>query len=100
VIDLFPKRYGPVNLCHVARDVDFVSVEGDMLLCAQDYRARHRFGNVHHQSLIELHRQKLLGHLRGTTTEVCSTCSFCPEGFAGGADLTNAVDLAGAFDDA
>lgn len=96
IIDLFPNKDGPGNMCRVASGVDFVSVEGDMLLCAQDYRARHRFGNLKDASLPELHRNKLIQHLRGATAAVCSNCSFCPRSFVGGTDASYTIVQAGA----
>jgi MoaA/NifB/PqqE/SkfB family radical SAM enzyme/glycosyltransferase involved in cell wall biosynthesis len=96
LVDLFPSGDGPANLCRIARGVDFISVEGDMLLCAQDYKARHRFGNLDHAPVAELHHNKILEHLRGATAETCSTCSFCPSSFRGGADATYTIVQAGA----
>jgi len=95
-VDLFPEHEGPANLCRVANGVDFVSVEGDMLLCAQDYRAAHRFGNVGHSTIAELHQNKVLQHLRGVTAKTCSSCSFCPRSFQGGPDATYTIVQAGA----
>jgi len=80
LVDLFPGN-GMANLCHIAKQVDFLSVEGNMLLCAQDYAARHKFGNIAYENLDSLHQNKLLRHLRGETAETCSKCSFCPDGF-------------------
>jgi len=81
IVDLFPERDGPANLCRVARGVDFVSVDGDMLLCAQDYESRHKFGNIAHADLGRLHEMKLLTHLRGETAATCTGCTFCPPSF-------------------
>lgn len=84
VVDLFPELDGPKNLCRVAKGVDFVSVDGDMLLCAQDYESRHKFGNVEYAPLKRLHEVKLLAHLRGETAATCSGCTFCPASFRSG----------------
>lgn len=81
IVDLFPEADGLTNLCRVAKAVDFVSVEGELLLCAQDYQSRHRFGNVAHAELERLHEVKLLAHLRGETAATCSGCTFCPPSF-------------------
>jgi len=95
LVDLFPENDGPVNLCRIAHGIDFISVEGDMLLCAQDYRARHRFGNLDHAPIAVLHQSKVLQHMRGMTAETCSTCSFCPSGFTGGGADTYTIVQAG-----
>jgi sulfatase maturation enzyme AslB (radical SAM superfamily) len=84
IVDLFPEREGPTNLCRVAHGVDFVSVDGDMLLCAQDYESRHKFGNVAHADLKRLREMKLLAHLRGETAATCAGCTFCPPSFKSG----------------
>lgn len=81
LVDLFPGHNGVANLCHIAKQVDFISVEGNMLLCAQDYTAGHVFGNINNDHLDNLHHYKLLSHLRGETAKTCSKCSFCPQGF-------------------
>ncbi len=83
-VDLFPEEDGPPNLCRVARGIDFISVDGEMLLCAQDYEARHKFGRISHGSLAQLHHGKILRHLRGETSDTCAECTFCPPSFRGG----------------
>jgi MoaA/NifB/PqqE/SkfB family radical SAM enzyme len=80
-VDLFPEQERPANLCRIADGVDFISVDGDMLLCAQDYSARHRFGNISHSGLGQMHQEKLLRHLRGETANTCASCTFCPPSF-------------------
>ena len=84
LVDMFPKTREIDNLCHITDLVDFISVEGDMLLCAQDYGAAHRFGNIAYEDLDQLRRNKLLRHLRGETRGTCSKCSFCPSCFRSG----------------
>jgi MoaA/NifB/PqqE/SkfB family radical SAM enzyme/glycosyltransferase involved in cell wall biosynthesis len=78
VVDMFPDRDGPRNLCRVAHGVDFISADGEMLLCAQDYSRRHRFGDIRHAGLTRLREVKLLSHLRSETVSICSCCTFCP----------------------
>lgn len=84
MVDLFPSQEGPPNLCRIARGIDFISVDGAMLLCAQDYAARHRFGDLTTQTLEEIHHDKVLRHLRGETADTCATCTFCPPSFQQG----------------
>lgn len=81
LVDMFPGDSAIANLCHLVKQVDFLSVDGNMLLCAQDYGATHRFGNIAHEDLDTLHHNKMLGHLRGETASTCSGCTFCPEGY-------------------
>lgn len=81
LVDMFPGNKEIANMCHIAKQVDFISVDGSMLLCAQDYGAKHQFGNIMHEDLDGLHNNKLLHHLRGRTAATCSQCSFCPDGF-------------------
>lgn len=96
VVDLFPERDGPTNLCRVAKGVDFVSVDGDMLLCAQDYESRHKFGSVEQAPLNRLHEVKLLAHLRGETAGTCAGCTFCPPSFRDGYSGPYSIVQAGA----
>jgi radical SAM protein with 4Fe4S-binding SPASM domain len=95
-VNLFPEHDGPANLCRITDEYDFISVDGDMLLCGQDYMSRHRFGNVAGNKLTELHRDKVLRHLRGETSDTCSTCSFCPSAFKKGRKAWGAIVEAGA----
>jgi MoaA/NifB/PqqE/SkfB family radical SAM enzyme len=81
LVDMFPGTTAISNLCHIVKQIDFISVDGDMLLCAQDYSREHAFGNIACEDLNTLHHNKLLRHLRGQTAATCSRCSFCPEGF-------------------
>ncbi len=96
VVDMFPDTEGLTNLCRVAKGVDFVSVDGELLLCAQDYEARHKFGNVAHADLQRLHEVKLLAHLRGETAATCSGCTFCPPSFRSGYNGRYTIVQAGA----
>jgi MoaA/NifB/PqqE/SkfB family radical SAM enzyme/glycosyltransferase involved in cell wall biosynthesis len=96
IVDLFPDSDGLTNLCRVAKGVDFVSVDGELLLCAQDYQSRHRFGNVAHADLKRLHEVKLLAHLRGETAATCSGCTFCPPSFRSGYNGCYSIVQAGA----
>jgi MoaA/NifB/PqqE/SkfB family radical SAM enzyme len=100
VVDLFPERDGPVNLCRVVKDIDFISVDGEMLLCAQDYQSRHRFGRIGSSELGRLREVKLLSHLRGETAETCSGCTFCPPSFKNGYNGRYSIVQAGALNDA
>lgn len=95
LVDLFQGEAGATNACRVARGVDFVSVDGDMLLCAQDYSARHTFGNVAQNTLEQLHHAKLLRHVRGESADTCATCTFCPTSFKRGRAGVLAVAQAG-----
>ncbi|HEV2833896.1 MAG TPA: radical SAM protein [Pyrinomonadaceae bacterium] len=96
VVDMFPDRDGPTNLCRVANDIDFISVDGEMLLCAQDYESRHRFGNIEYAQLDRLHGVKLLAHLRGETAGTCAGCTFCPPSFRDGYNPTYSIVQASA----
>ncbi len=95
LVDLFPDDPGSTNVCRVAQGVDFISVDGDMFLCAQDYSARHAFGNIAHGTLEDLHHAKLLRHVRGESADTCASCTFCPPEFKGGSAGLSAIVQAG-----
>lgn len=95
LVDLFPDDAGATNVCRVAQGVDFISVDGEMHLCAQDYAARHSFGNIAHSTLDELHHAKLLRHVRGESADTCAGCTFCPPAFKAGRGGFVAVAQAG-----
>jgi MoaA/NifB/PqqE/SkfB family radical SAM enzyme len=96
-VDLFARHDGASNLCHIAGGIDFISVDGEMLLCAQDYKAMYSFGNIAHEELARLHEHKLLIHLRGETAGTCVRCTFCPQSFRWGQDQSYTIVQAGAF---
>jgi len=98
LVDLFPDDASVTNACRVAQTIDFISVDGDMFLCAQDYSARHTFGNVATSTLEELHHAKLLRHVRGESADTCAGCTFCPPAFKRGSRGVGAVVQAGGYE--
>ncbi len=83
LVDIFKNVEEEDNLCKVARALIFISSDGEMRLCAMDYERVTSYGNLMHKSLQEMHREKLLGYLRGDMNKFCSGCDFCPPGIRG-----------------
>lgn len=79
-VDLFKAAYDERTLCQIARTMDFISSDGELLLCALDHGRRHRFGNVSESPLAVLHQHKLAQFVRGVTAQTCHGCDFCPSG--------------------
>jgi len=77
-IDLFRHDPEAGNVCTVAQNIDFISFDGSLRLCALDYTRQNFFGNLQYASLKEMHLDKMLRYLRGETLETCSGCDFCP----------------------
>jgi molybdenum cofactor biosynthesis enzyme MoaA len=80
VVDVFGEIDQPDNVCKIARQLVFLSVDGEMRLCAMDYKRVTSFGNLMHKSVLEMHRGKLSSYIRGEHNDFCVGCDFCPAG--------------------
>jgi MoaA/NifB/PqqE/SkfB family radical SAM enzyme/glycosyltransferase involved in cell wall biosynthesis len=78
VVDVLRKRVDGDGLCKVARSFNFISAEGDVRLCAMDYRRKTRYGNLGKDDLQSAHYNKLHAFLAGSTREICDGCDFDP----------------------
>ncbi|HKY43024.1 MAG TPA: radical SAM protein [Pyrinomonadaceae bacterium] len=79
VVDVLPKQNAGDDICKVARSFIFISAEGEMRLCAMDYRRETHYGNIGAVSLQSAHNKKLLAFLSGETRSICESCDFFPE---------------------
>jgi MoaA/NifB/PqqE/SkfB family radical SAM enzyme len=77
-VDVFGDIGEDADLCKVAKKLIFISADGEMRLCAMDYRRVTSYGNVLHQGLEDMHRERLLRYLRGEMNTFCAGCDFCP----------------------
>jgi len=77
-VDIFESSPERGNVCRIAGRLEFISVDGELLLCAMDYARRHMFGNVAEHGLEALRERKIGAFLRGSTMETCVHCDFCP----------------------
>ncbi|HET6923921.1 MAG TPA: radical SAM protein [Anaeromyxobacteraceae bacterium] len=78
VVDLFGDLGVQGGLCKIARSLIFVSAEGEMRLCAMDYRRVTSYGNVMRKGLAAMHEEKLRQYLAGQADGFCRGCDFCP----------------------
>jgi MoaA/NifB/PqqE/SkfB family radical SAM enzyme len=90
-VDVFGDLAEEGDLCKVARKLMFISADGEMRLCAMDYRRITSYGNLMDRRLEDMHREKLLRYLRGEMNGFCAGCDFCPVGI--GAIGEHRVDL-------
>jgi MoaA/NifB/PqqE/SkfB family radical SAM enzyme/glycosyltransferase involved in cell wall biosynthesis len=77
-VDVFRDRPEEDNLCKIARSLMFISADGELRLCAMDYRRTTSYGNLRDKGLQQMHFEKLLGYVRGEMREFCQGCDFCP----------------------
>ncbi|HEX5759809.1 MAG TPA: radical SAM protein [Thermoanaerobaculia bacterium] len=77
-VDIFRDHAEEDNLCKIARSLMFISADGEMRLCAMDYRRQTSYGNLRQKSLQQMHFEKLLGYVRGEQRDFCRGCDFCP----------------------
>jgi MoaA/NifB/PqqE/SkfB family radical SAM enzyme/glycosyltransferase involved in cell wall biosynthesis len=78
LVDVFTHKTSEGDMCKIVKSLDFISVDGDMLLCALDYRRSVKLGNLRTTPLRELHLDKFLRYKRREINEICHGCDFCP----------------------
>ena len=80
VVDLWDHGFAPesANMCSVAQATQFVSADGDVLLCALDHERKNILGNVMDRSLLYLQMQKLDDYRHGRFNDFCEGCTYCP----------------------
>lgn len=78
MVDIFEHTPQDGNICSIANNLDFISWDGTMRLCAMDYMRLTEFGNVNENRIQEMHLDKILAFVRGDISEICRSCSFCP----------------------
>lgn len=77
-VDVLNDRAEGPDLCKVAKTMNFVSADGEVRLCAMDYRRQTHYGNLATESLLASHHAKLQAFVRGDTRSICETCDFFP----------------------
>jgi len=77
-VDIFESSPERGSVCRIAERLEFISVDGELLLCAMDYARHHAFGSVAEHGLAALRERKIGAFLRGATMPTCSHCDFCP----------------------
>lgn len=78
VVDLFRYSDEMYNICKIAKNLAFISADGNMRLCAMDYQRVTSYGNINNESLQQLQFEKLSGFLKGDYNKLCKDCDFCP----------------------
>lgn len=83
LVDIFGGLDQQESLCKIARQMIFISADGEMRLCAMDYRRVTSYGNLLRETLTDMHRDKLRRYVSGEMQAFCSGCDFCPSGSRG-----------------
>lgn len=78
LVDIFGGLDEQDTLCKIARQMIFISADGEMRLCAMDYRRATSYGNLLRQTLTDMHRDKLRRYVGGEMRAFCGNCDFCP----------------------
>jgi MoaA/NifB/PqqE/SkfB family radical SAM enzyme len=78
MVDVFSNRHERDGICKIARNMLFISAEGEMRLCAMDYRRQTHYGKLGDCSLQVAHENKLRAFLAGDTRPFCEGCDFFP----------------------
>jgi MoaA/NifB/PqqE/SkfB family radical SAM enzyme/glycosyltransferase involved in cell wall biosynthesis len=78
VVALLPHATEESRVCKIARDIDFISSDGSMRLCAMDYEHKTFFGSAELMSIQDMHLAKMLSYIRGENDAICAGCDFCP----------------------
>ena len=79
IVDVFKHISEHGDVCKIAQSVDFISVDGDMLLCALDYKRGVLIGNLKDTPLQEMHTKKILKYKQGEINKICHKCDFPSE---------------------
>ena len=79
LVDIFGQVPVRDNVCKIARAMMFMSVDGEMRLCAMDYKRSTSFGNLRNTRLHEMHFDKMARYMRGELNQFCGGCDFYPE---------------------
>jgi MoaA/NifB/PqqE/SkfB family radical SAM enzyme/glycosyltransferase involved in cell wall biosynthesis len=82
IVDIFKHHPEHGNTCKIVRSLDFISVDGELRLCAMDYARLTRYGNVRRNLLRHLYLEKMLSYRRGETLSLCAGCDFHPRSAA------------------
>jgi Radical SAM superfamily./Glycosyl transferase family 2. len=78
VVDVFRHVLEDGNVCKIVQALDFISVDGDMLLCAMDYKRSALIGNLRDTPLRQMYLTKFLKYKRNEINNICHSCSFLP----------------------
>lgn len=78
VVDVFGGYREQEDLCKIAGSMIFISADGNLRLCALDYRRSTNYGSLVDKSLHEMHAEKLMSCLLGKNDDMCAGCDFCP----------------------
>jgi MoaA/NifB/PqqE/SkfB family radical SAM enzyme len=80
IVDLWDHGFAPdaANLCSVVQATQFITSDGDILLCALDHERKNILGNVMSKSLVRLQTEKLDRYRHGHFNEFCEGCTYCP----------------------
>ncbi len=79
IVDIFSKAGSDTGICKIASKLDFISSDGDLLLCALDYAAVNRIGNLATNRIQDLRARKIQAYANGDFDSFCESCSFCPK---------------------
>jgi MoaA/NifB/PqqE/SkfB family radical SAM enzyme len=77
-VDIFRHHPEHGRVCKIVQSLDFISVEGNVRLCAMDYERKTSYGNVKENLLRHLYLEKILSYRRGETLSLCEGCDFFP----------------------
>lgn len=79
LVDIFKHKSAEGNVCKIARSLDFISVDGEKLLCAMDYAGDTSFGNVKYATPGQTYLAKISSYINKDTEEICTGCDFYPK---------------------
>ncbi|MHC4267821.1 MAG: glycosyltransferase [Planctomycetota bacterium] len=79
IVDIFKHLPDDGDVCKIAQLLDFISVDGDMLLCALDYTRSSLIGNLKDTTLQQMHLTKFLKYKQKDIKDICHSCDFLPK---------------------
>ncbi len=76
IVDVFKNRNSMNDICKIARSMHFISADGQMRLCAMDYKRQITFGSLKHENLQNMHINKIARYKESEIQQYCRPCSF------------------------
>jgi MoaA/NifB/PqqE/SkfB family radical SAM enzyme len=81
IVDLWDHGFPSDNkhVCSIAQATQFISADGEVLLCALDHERKNIIGHVMERPLVFMQMQKLDEYRHGKFDAFCEGCTYCPK---------------------
>ncbi len=77
-VDIYQALSTENHICPIVQSLNFISADGELRLCAMDYRRSTAYGNIKDSNLKDMFDSKMNSYIYGETSDLCLGCDFCP----------------------